>query len=41
MKIALPVAQGKLCIHFGHSEKFVLIETDMEKRVGIYDNEDG
>jgi ATP-binding protein involved in chromosome partitioning len=25
MKIAVPVAEGKLCMHFGHCEKFVIV----------------
>ena len=28
MKIAIPMASGLLCLHFGHCEQFVLIETD-------------
>ncbi|MFN2351695.1 MAG: iron-sulfur cluster carrier protein MrpORP [Kiritimatiellia bacterium] len=28
MKIAIPVAGGKLCMHFGHCEQFALIEAD-------------
>ncbi len=28
MKIAIPTAQGKLCQHFGHCEKFTFIEVD-------------
>lgn len=28
MKIAIPVANGKLCMHFGHCEQFALIEVD-------------
>ena len=28
MKIAIPVAEGKLCMHFGHCEQFALIETE-------------
>ena len=28
MKFAIPTAQGKLCQHFGHCEKFVFIEVD-------------
>ena len=28
MKIAIPVAEGKLCPHFGHCEQFALIEAD-------------
>jgi ATP-binding protein involved in chromosome partitioning len=28
LKIAIPVAQGKLAAHFGHSEKFALVEVE-------------
>ena len=28
MKIAIPVANGALCMHFGHSEQFALVEVD-------------
>jgi len=28
MKIAIPVADGKLCMHFGHCEQFALIDVD-------------
>jgi len=28
MKIAIPVAEGKLCMHFGHCERFALIDVD-------------
>jgi len=28
MKIAIPIADGKLCMHFGHSEKFAILEVD-------------
>lgn len=28
MKIAVPVAQGKLAMHFGHCEEFALIEVE-------------
>lgn len=28
MKIALPVAEGKLCMHFGHCEQFALVDVD-------------
>ena len=27
-KIAIPLAEGKLCMHFGHCEKFAIIEVD-------------
>jgi len=32
MKIAIPVAQGKLYPHFGHAEEFALVEVDEQKR---------
>jgi ATP-binding protein involved in chromosome partitioning len=32
MKIAIPVADGKLCAHFGHSQKFAIIEIDTDSR---------
>lgn len=28
MKIAIPVAGGRLCAHFGHCEQFALIEVE-------------
>ncbi len=28
MKIAIPMADGKLCMHFGHCETFALVEVD-------------
>jgi len=28
MKIAIPIAEGKLCMHFGHCEQFALIDAD-------------
>lgn len=28
MKIALPLADGRLCMHFGHCELFALVDTD-------------
>lgn len=33
MKIALPTANGQLCMHFGHCEKFVLIVTDDKTKI--------
>ena len=34
MKIAIPLANGKLSMHFGHCEKFALLEVDPEfKRI--------
>jgi len=28
MKIAIPIADGKLCMHFGHCEQFALLDVD-------------
>jgi len=28
MRIAIPIAEGKLCMHFGHCEQFALIDVD-------------
>ena len=28
MRIAIPLAQGKLSLHFGHCEKFAVVDTD-------------
>lgn len=28
MKIALPISEGKLCMHFGHCEQFALVDVD-------------
>ncbi len=28
MKIAIPIINGKLCMHFGHCEQFALVEAD-------------
>jgi len=33
MKIAIPLAGGKLTMHFGHCEKFALIETNPDDRI--------
>jgi predicted Fe-Mo cluster-binding NifX family protein len=32
MKIAIPVAAGRLCPHFGHCEQFALVEVDEATR---------
>jgi predicted Fe-Mo cluster-binding NifX family protein len=32
MKIAVPTAEGILCPHFGHCEKFVICDVDMEQK---------
>ena len=28
MKIAIPMAGGRLCMHFGHCEQFALVDVD-------------
>ena len=28
MKIAIPMADGRLCMHFGHCEQFALVDVD-------------
>ncbi len=30
MKIAIPIADGKLCMHFGHCEMFALVDVDSD-----------
>lgn len=32
IKIAIPMADGKLCLHFGHCERFALLDVDLEQR---------
>ncbi len=32
MRIALPVAAGTLCMHFGHCESFALIDVDEQTK---------
>jgi len=32
MKIAIPVAEGKLSMHFGHVEEFALFDVDVENK---------
>lgn len=32
MKVAIPLAEGKLSPHFGHCEKFTVFNIDMEKK---------
>ena len=32
MKIAIPLASGRLCQHFGHCESFALIEVDPQTK---------
>jgi len=33
MKIAIPLADGRLCMHFGHCEQFALVETDEQNNI--------
>ena len=33
MKIAIPLAQGRLSMHFGHCEKFAFIEVDDDRNI--------
>ncbi|MCU0608859.1 MAG: NifB/NifX family molybdenum-iron cluster-binding protein [Chitinispirillaceae bacterium] len=35
MKIAVPTAEGKLCMHFGHCEKFVIVDVDDKTKMII------
>lgn len=32
MKIAIPLAQGKLSMHFGHCERFALLDVDAAEK---------
>jgi len=32
MKIAIPTAQGKLCMHFGHCTTFTVVDADPETK---------
>ena len=32
IKIAIPLAEGKLCMHFGHCETFALVDVDLVQR---------
>jgi len=33
VKIALPVENDRLCLHFGHCTKFVIVEVDESKHI--------
>jgi predicted Fe-Mo cluster-binding NifX family protein len=33
MRIAIPLAGGKLALHFGHCEAFALLEVDTDRRL--------
>jgi len=32
MRIAIPLAQGRLCLHFGHCEEFAIVDVDSEEK---------
>ena len=32
MRIAVPTAQGEVCLHFGHCETFALVDVDPETK---------
>lgn len=32
MKIAIPIVDGQLCLHFGHCAQFALVDVDKEKK---------
>ena len=32
MKIAIPIANGQLCMHFGHCEQFAFVTVDSENK---------
>ena len=32
MRIAIPLAEGKLCMHFGHCEQFALLDVDKKEK---------
>ncbi|MBD3234851.1 MAG: ATPase [candidate division Zixibacteria bacterium] len=34
-KIAIPISEGKMCLHFGHCENFALMEVDTEAKTII------
>jgi len=35
MKIAIPIAQGRLSMHFGHCEQFALVEVDDQSKTVV------
>ena len=32
MRIAIPIANGELCMHFGHCEQFAVVEVDEQSK---------
>ena len=41
MRIAIPLADGKLAMHFGHCERFALLDVDPEKKTIVRKEEVG
>jgi ATP-binding protein involved in chromosome partitioning len=39
MRIALPLADGKLAMHFGHCERFALVDVDEGSRTIVHKEE--
>ena len=35
MRIAVPTAEGKLCMHFGHCQQFVLVDMEGEEATNV------
>ena len=35
MKLAIPTADGKLCMHFGHCKQFAILEIDEEAKTVV------
>ena len=33
MRIAMPLAEGRLCMHFGHCQAFAFVEVDAENNI--------
>ncbi len=33
MRIAIPLADGRLCLHFGHCQNFAVIDVDENKQI--------
>jgi ATP-binding protein involved in chromosome partitioning len=39
MRIAIPLANGKLAMHFGHCERFALIDVNVENKTIVHKEE--
>ena len=37
MRIAIPLAEGRLCMHFGHCQQFALVDIDNDRKT-VLDN---